>query len=161
MIEQFCTWLESQPFAVTISQSGWLFPSIETVHVLALTLVVGSIAMVDLRLLNLAYRDRTVKQLTVEVLPWTWGAFVVAAIFGTLLFASAATKYYGIATFRAKMILMVLAGLNMVFFHFVPYRSVETWGQVHQTTPLAKVSGALSLLLWSGIVVFGRWTGFA
>ncbi|MDP9013058.1 MAG: hypothetical protein M3O41_12260, partial [Pseudomonadota bacterium] len=70
MIEQFCSWLESQPFALAISQSSWLFPSIETVHVLALTMVVGSIAMVDLRLLNWAYRDRAVKQLMGEVLPW-------------------------------------------------------------------------------------------
>ncbi|MDP8984554.1 MAG: hypothetical protein M3N97_05830 [Pseudomonadota bacterium] len=161
MIEQFCVWLESQPFAVAISQSSWLFPTIETVHVLALTVVVGSIAMVDLRLLNLAYRDRTVKQLTAEVLPWTWIAFVVAAIFGTLLFSSAATKYYGIATFRAKMVLMAIAGVNMMFFHFVPYRRAQEWGVVNQTTGLAKVCGALSLLLWAAIVAFGRWTGFA
>src|ERR1700676_729236 len=161
MIEQFCIWLESQPFAVAISQSSWLFPSIETVHVLALTMVVGSIAMVDLRLLNWAYRDRAVKQLTGEVLPWTWIAFVVAAIFGALLFASAATKYYGIATFRAKLVLMVIAGVNMMFFHFVPYRRADEWGLVNQTTRLAKVCGALSLLLWAGIVALGRWTGYA
>jgi hypothetical protein len=161
MIEQFCIWLESQPFALAISQSSWLFPSIETVHVLALTLVVGSIAMVDLRLLNWAYRDRAVKQLTGEVLPWTWVAFVVAAIFGALLFASAATKYYGIATFRAKLVLLVIAGGNMLFFHFVPYRRADEWGLVNQTTRLAKVCGGLSLLLWGAIVALGRWTGFA
>ncbi|MDP9082857.1 MAG: hypothetical protein M3N50_03715 [Pseudomonadota bacterium] len=161
MIERFCVWLETLPWAVSISQSGWLFPSIETVHVLALTMVVGSIAMVDLRLLNLAYRDRTVRQLTEEVLPWTWMAFVVAAIFGTLLFASAATKYSSIASFQVKLVLLGLAGFNMLFFHFLPYRKVDEWGGLHQTTQTAKFCGGLSLLLWIGIVALGRWTGFA
>ncbi len=161
MIERFCIWLEALPWAVTISQSGWIFPTIETVHVLALTMVVGSIVMVDLRLLNLAYRDRTVRQITDEVLPWTWIAFVVAAIFGGLLFASAATKYYGIATFRAKIVLLILAGLNMMVFHFIPYRTVDEWGGQRQTSQMAKVCGALSLVLWTGVVVLGRWTGFA
>lgn len=161
MIERFCIWLEALPWAVSISQSGWLFPTIETMHVLALTMVVGSIAMVDLRLLNLAYRDRTVRGITEEVLPYTWMAFVLAAIFGFLLFASAATKYYGIATFRAKLVLMALAGINMLAFQFIPYRKVDEWGGVRQTTQAAKICGALSLLLWIGVVALGRWTGFA
>jgi len=154
-------WLEKLPFAVAISQSGWLFPGIETVHVLALTMVVGSIAMVDLRLLNVAYRDRTIRELAEQTLPWTWSAYVVAAMSGGLLFASAASKYYGIGTFRAKMALMVLAGLNMMFFHFVPYRTINEWDGVNQSTRMARLCGGLSLLLWAGIVAFGRWTGFA
>lgn len=161
MIERFCIWVEALPWAVSISQSGWLFPSIETVHVLALTMVVGSIAMVDLRLLNFAYRDRTVRQMTEEVLPYTWTEFVVAAIFGVLLFASAATKYYGIATFRAKIVLLALAGANMLLFHFIPYRTVDDWGVVGRTTRAAKVCGGMSLLLWTAVVALGRWTGFA
>lgn len=161
MIERFCIWVEALPWAVAISQSGWLFPTIETVHVLALTMVVGSIAMVDLRLLNLAYRDRTVREISDEVLPYTWIAFVVAALFGFLLFASAATKYYGIATFRAKIVLMALAGVNMMIFQFIPYRTVDDWGGVRQTTRAAKICGGMSLLLWLSVVALGRWTGFA
>jgi hypothetical protein len=161
MIENFCKWLESQPFAAAISESGWLFPTIETVHVLALTLVVGSIAMVDLRLLNLAYRNQTVKEISREVLPWTWAAFGIAAMFGGLLFSSAATKYYGIATFRAKIALMALAGLNMLFFHLVTCRNVDEWGDRAQTPLPAKISGGVSLVLWAAIVALGRWTGFA
>ncbi len=161
MIESLCQWLESQPFSMAISESGWLFPTIETLHVLALTLVVGSIAMVDLRLLNIAYRDRSVKQISREVLPWTWTAFVVAAICGALLFSSAATKYYGIATFRAKIVLLVLAGINMLVFHLIPYRTVDAWGARARTSLPAQICGGISLLLWAGIVALGRWTGFA
>jgi hypothetical protein len=161
MIESFCKWLESQPFAMAISESGWLFPTVETMHVLALTMVVGSIAMVDLRLLNLAYRGRSVQQLSREVLPFTWAAFGVAAICGGLLFSSAATKYYGIATFRAKILLLGLAGVNMLVFHLVPYRTVDEWGASAHTSLPAKICGGLSLLLWASIVALGRWTGFA
>jgi len=104
--------LEGSPVGMAISQSSWAFPTIETVHVIALTLVVGSIGMMDLRLLGLAGKKHAVTRLASDVLPWTWSAFVVAAIFGSLLFTSAATSYWANPFFRTKMVLMMLAGLQ-------------------------------------------------
>ena len=101
------------------------------------------------------------EEISREVLPWTWTAFVVAAVCGGLLFSSAATKYYGIATFRAKILLLGLAGINMLVFHLITYRTVDEWGASAQTSLPAKISGGLSLLLWAAIVALGRWTGFA
>jgi hypothetical protein len=118
----------------------WLFPIIETLHVMALTIVVGSIAMMDLRLLGIASRNSAVSRLSNEVLPWTWTAWAVAAVFGTLMF-------------------MGLAGLNMLIFHFGAYRQVVRWDE-GEPPMSAKTAGALSLLLWIGVVFFGRWVGF-
>jgi hypothetical protein len=157
---EFLRWLESTPLAVAISQSDWLFPGIESAHVLAITLVVGSITMVDLRLLDLNLRDRSAGELMHEVLPWTWTAFAVAAITGALLFSSNATHYWGTVPFRAKMLVMALAGINMLVFHATAYRRVGTWGAAPRTPPAAKLAAGISLCSWIGVVTFGRWIGF-
>jgi hypothetical protein len=137
----------------------WLFPIIETFHVVALTIVMGSIAMVDLRLLGIASRNSAVSRLSAEVLPWTWTAWCTAAVFGTLLFMSNASTYAGNLQFRLKFACMGLAAINMLVFQFGAYRHVARWDT--GKTPLsAKLAGGLSLSLWIGVVFFGRWTGF-
>lgn len=155
-----CTWLENSPVGLFIAGSTWAFPTIETVHVFFLVIVVGTIAIVDLRLLGVASRNRSVSQLSNDVLPLTWGAFVGAAITGTLLFSSKATHYLVDAPFRFKMVLLALAGLNMLIFHFMTYRYVHNWDDDVITPRAARVAGVLSLLFWIGVVVFGRWIGF-
>lgn len=159
-ILDICTWLENSSLGVTITESEWLFPTIETLHVLALTLVIGSIAMLDLRLLGVGNRDRGVAQLAEDTLPWTWSAFVVAAISGVLMFVSAATTYYNNVPFRIKLVLLALAGANMAVFHFTAYRAVHDWNHALPTPQPARVAASLSLLFWVGVVVAGRWIGF-
>jgi hypothetical protein len=160
LFAHFLLWLESTSPAVAISESPWLFPSIESVHVLAIALVVGSITMVDLRLLDVNLKNRPVGELISEVLPWTWTSFGAAVLSGALLFSSNATHYWGTVPFRAKMLLLVLAGVNMLVFHATTFRSVRQWGGAAHTPRAAKISGALSLGLWIGVVSLGRWIGF-
>jgi hypothetical protein len=160
MFDQFLHWLEGTSPAIAISESSWLFPGIESIHVLAITMVVGSITMVDLRLLDLNLRERPAGELIAEVLPWTWISFVVAVCSGAMLFASNASHYWGTVPFRAKMLLLALAGLNMLVFHATVYRSVEVWDRRRQTPRAAKVCGGISLALWIGVVTLGRWIGF-
>jgi hypothetical protein len=144
--------LEATRFATTIRENDSLFPWIESLHVLAITLVVGSIAIVDLRLMGLASRERSIAHLTADILPCTWSAFAVAALTGALLFSSNAINYAHNPYFQAKLSFLVLAGLNMSIFHLFVGRKRE----VRAT----RVAGAVSLALWICIVAFGRWTGF-
>jgi hypothetical protein len=159
MIEEILQWIKATPLSETISESDWWFPTIESAHVIALTLVVGSIAVVDLRLLNLASRARPARQVIASVLPITWSAFVVAAATGTLLFIAKPVVYAHNPFFLVKLALMALAGCNMALFHvFVQSRlSAEASSQGR----LVKASGLASLILWSGVVVCGRWIGFS
>lgn len=159
-LDQWLEHLETTRLAVAISESTWAFPTIETVHVLAITLVVGSIAMVDLRLLGLSLRRRPIAELLLEVLPWTWASFVAAVTSGALLFASAATHYWGTAPFRAKMILLLFAGANMLVFHFVVQRRATAGDRTGEPVLAGKICGGISLCLWIGIVGCGRWIGF-
>jgi hypothetical protein len=137
----------------------WLFPIIETLHVMALTLVVGSIAMMDLRLLGVASRNSAVSRLSNEVLPWTWTAWSAAAVFGTLMFMAKAGTYTGNLQFRLKFVCMGLAAVNMLVFHLGAFRQVARWDS-GEPPMSARVAGALSLSLWIGVVFFGRWVGF-
>jgi uncharacterized membrane protein len=159
-IFDICTWLENSSLAVAIAESEWLFPTIETVHVLSLTMVFGSIAMLDLRLLGLANRTSGVRQLSEEILPWTWTAFVIAAISGALMFISAATKYFDNIPFRIKILLLALAGLNMAVFQMTGYRSVAAWNDDVKTPRAARIAAGVSMALWIGVVFAGRWIGF-
>lgn len=154
-----CDWLQNLAFPTEIRESDWLFPTIETVHVLALVLVVGSISMVDLRLLGLANRSRPVSEVMAQALPWTWSAFVAAALAGLLLFSSKAVTYYGDLPFRIKMACLLLAGFNMLYFHRITQRRHSNWDLGAPPTAV-KLAGGLSLALWIVIVGAGRWIGF-
>jgi hypothetical protein len=160
MLQSFFQWLYDTSLAEAIRSNEMLFPWIESIHVLAITLVLGSIAVVDLRLLGIASRSRPVTRLIREVLPVTWCAFTVAVLTGGTLFTSNAVEYSKNLPFQMKMGLMALAGINMVAFHLVTYRSVAQWDEAPRTPPAARVAGAVSIALWLGIVAFGRWIGF-
>ena len=138
----------------------WAFPIIETFHVISLALVFGSIVMVDMRLLGLASRNSSVSKLSAEVLPYTWIAFVLAAITGSILFVSNPRIYFHNPQFDLKFLCMFLAGVNMVVFHFGAYRHVLQWDNRLPPPLAARVAGGLSILLWMGVIFFGRWIGF-
>ena len=153
-------WLYDTPVGTAIRENGSLFPWVESVHVLSITLVVGSIGIVDLRLLGVASKARAVSRLTGEVLPFTWVVFVLAAITGGLLFSSNAVKYAHNTFFLAKMALLIVAFLNMMVFHVITSRGIERWDESPHTPVAAKLAGGVSLALWLAIIVCGRWIGF-
>jgi hypothetical protein len=99
--------------------------------------------------------------LTRDVLPCTWIAFAIAVLTGVLMFISNAVNYAHNVYFQLKILMLVLAGINMMFFHFFVSRDIATWGISADSTPLrAKLAGATSLVLWVCVVAFGRWIGF-
>jgi len=157
---QFLVWLHDSAFASAMRDSDFLFPSIECVHVLAITLVVGSIAIVDLRLVGLASIERSVAAVSADVLPFTWTAFGFAVLTGAALFTSHAVGYAANFEFRMKLLLLLFAGINMLTFHGVVRRDRPRWLEAHVTPWPGRVAGWMSLLLWIGIVAFGRWIGF-
>lgn len=159
-LEDWMNWLEALPFSVAISESQWMFPTIEVVHVVAIAIVFGSIIMLDLRLLGLARRAEGVRALAEEMLPWTWVAFAVAATTGLLMFLSAASRYFENIPFRFKMVMLALAGLNMALFHLTAYRSVGMWDRQMPPPARTRLAGGISLGLWISIVFLGRWIGF-
>jgi hypothetical protein len=158
-VQSLMEWLQASSLAVFIHKTAWAFTTIQLVHVVAISLVIGTIAIVDLRLLGRASTKRPFTELARAVLPFTWVAFVVAAMAGSLLFISQATEYFVNTSFRIKLFIMVLAGINMLIFELVTVSGVQQWN-LKPTPPLpARLAGAISLTCWVLVVIFGRWTG--
>jgi hypothetical protein len=155
-----CQWLERSSIGTAIRESTWLFPTIETLHIFGIILLVGSTSILDLRLLGWAFREDSVSQLARRYLPWTWAGFVIQLLSGFLLFASEATKMYGNPSFQVKMLLIALAGVNAFVFHSVAYRKVAAWDNAPVAPLAARFAGCFSILLWFGIVAAGRWIAF-
>jgi len=152
--------LYDSPVGIGIRESGFLFPTIESIHVVMATAVVGTIAIVDLRLIGYASHRRGARQLILDLLPFTWVAFAAAAITGSLLFTSNARSYVADAQFVAKMVVLLLAGINMAIFHLTAYRRIGQWNDALPPPRGVRIAGGTSLMLWIVIVFLGRWIGF-
>jgi hypothetical protein len=153
---QMCQWLYDSPLGTSIRESDLAFDLIETAHVLGITLLAGTVAILDLRLLGLVLKKDEVSDVAGQVLPLTLAGFALMAVSGILLFWSEASKMYFNPAFRVKLVLMGLAGLNPLLFHNSIYRSVALWDLSPSTPARARFAGALSLVLWTGIIVSGR-----
>jgi hypothetical protein len=157
MLHSFLEWLQNTPPAVAVGET-W-FPWVESTHVMFFSLVAGSILLVDARLLGVGFAHLRLTYVARRLLPVTWIAFAGAATTGSLMFMANATNYAHNKPFITKMCLLVLVGVNMLYFHLVTYRSVEKW-DVGRPAPAARAAGLISTLLWLGVIVCGRWTGF-
>jgi len=156
-VSEWLEWLQNSSLAVSISED-W-FPWVESVHVVCLAVVAGSIFVVDSRLIGWTSRQLRFTYVSDRLLPWTWGAFIGAAITGTLMFIAGATNYAHNTPFLIKMCLLVLAAVNMLYFQFVTFRSVQSW-DTGKPIPAARAAGAVSLTVWCLVIGFGRWIGF-
>jgi len=153
-------WLNDTPVGAGIRESTWWYPVLESVHSVGIILVLGSIWMLDLRLLGLGMRSQPVSRVAGRLLPWTWGGFAFQAVSGSLLLASEAARVYHIAYFWIKMGLLLLAALNALTFHAGVYRHVVEWDDAPAPPFRAKIAGALSLTLWVGVIGAGRAIGY-
>ncbi len=152
--------IEALGLPTGIRNSLYLFPLIEAVHVVGLTMVFGTILVIDLRLLGRASTHRPFTVVAADVLRWTWAAFALAATTGGLMFMTNAASYYYNPYFRAKMALLVLAGVNMLGFELTARRSVHLWDRDAAAPLIGRVVATVSLILWLGVIVMGRWVGF-
>jgi hypothetical protein len=132
------------------------FPYVEGTHVLALSLSVGTVAWFDLRLLGAAMRSRPVSEVFESVRGWMFAGFGLMFATGALLFAAHATKAYESWSFRAKVALLVLAGLNTLVFHFTIDRSRLEWNAAPVPPLAARMAGLMSLVLWLSVIAAGR-----
>ena len=159
-LHEFISYFENSAMADNIREDDVLFPLIESVHVVAICLVIGSILAVDLRLLGLASINRSVTRVASGILPLTWAAFAVAVISGSLLFISNASKYLANGYFVAKMCLIGAAGLNVAIFHLGSAKDLPRWEKGTWLPLRVRLAGGLSILLWISVVTCGRWIGF-
>lgn len=154
MFEAFWLSVESTALAGEIGATWW-FPLIESLHVLSITLMLGAILMLDLRLLSCAAMSYSVQKMSNELVPWSAVSFVVATVTGLGMFITRASAHVENPAFQIKMLLLLLAGLNIAYCHLkvLPKQNSSV------TSVAARVCGALSLFFWCGVMLAGRWVG--
>jgi hypothetical protein len=151
-------WLEAlgnSALGVAMQDSLWLYPAVETVHLLGLAALVGCAVAFDLRLLGVS-RHLPARATARHLLWCARGGFAVAAVSGFLLFSSDPVALAGNPAFRWKLALIAVAGINALRFHIGPFRTADDWGQ-GSTAPLsARIAAVVSLGAWAGAVTAGR-----
>jgi len=153
-------WLEQTPVGASVRESLWLFPAVETAHLLGMALLVTTIAAFDLRLMGLAMPSVRVSELARRLFPWAWAGLAVQVSTGAMLFSSEATKMVVNPAFRLKMLLILLAGVHALVFRWIACRDMPAWDAASPTPMRGKIAGLTSILLWIGVVAAGRWVGF-
>ena len=153
----FFQWCEASGIGETIRKSSWLFPVIEAIHLLGLGVIGGAVLVVDLRLLGLGLKRQSTAQLTRDAQPWLVGSLVLMIITGGLLFLSEAIKCYYHDAFWFKMSCLFLA----IFFTFTIQRKVIMTDESRLRPLWSKVVAVVSVLLWAGVGIGGRWIGFS
>ena len=137
----------------------WLYPAVETVHLVGIGLLFGSIAVLDLRLLGFA-RMLSVRALARHVLPWTGASFLFIVPSGLMMFTAHASDFISSPVFALKMCLIIAAGVNAALFHTITFRTADVWDteDMRKLPPpvSARLAGGVSLLLWIAVIACGR-----
>ena len=152
----FSEWLGNTPGSIALHESLFMYPVIESVHVLTLTLFVGMTMVMDLRLTGLALRRVPVSDVVERLQPWIMLGFFVMVVSGVLLFYAIPVRSYHNIFFRTKCVFLVLAGLNAWAFHTGIFKTASRWGKDAEPPSRARLAGAASLILWAGIIITGR-----
>lgn len=155
-VAHFTEWLAQTPWSIELHESLYAYTWIETAHVIGITLFVGTIAMVDLRLLGVAWKAVPVSQMTARILPWTVAGFVLMFVTGLLLFYAIPVRTWHSIWFRAKVILLLTAAINVWMFHRRIKRDRAIWDSAVLPPIGARVSAAISLGIWLSVIVLGR-----
>ena len=152
----FCEWLASTPGSIALHESLFMYPLVESVHVLTLCLFVGMTMMLDLRLTGLALRKVPVADVVTRLQPLMFLGFAIMVVSGVLLFYAIPIRSYQNIFFRVKVVFLILAGANALAFHRGIFRRVESWGHDTEPPSRARFAGFASLVLWTVVIVTGR-----
>ncbi len=152
----YCQWLAGTSGSIALHESLFMYPLVESMHVLTLCLFIGMAVMLDLRLLGLTWRRVSMSEIKRTLGPWMVAGFIVMVMTGVLLFYAIPVRSYQNIFFRIKVVMLVLAGVNAWVFHTTIDRRVAEWDRDPVPPKAARRAGALSLVLWAVIVVSGR-----
>ena len=156
LIHDFATWIDSHAWSTALHESLWVYPLVESTHVLTLMLFVGMLIMVDLRMLGLAFRNTPVSEMTARLLPWSVAGFVIMVATGILLFYAIPVRTAHSVWFRVKVILLIIAGINAWWFHKRVSQDRERWDNQPKPPLNVRLTAGLSLATWSGVIIAGR-----
>jgi hypothetical protein len=157
VIEQFALWLSQTSLSMLIqTHNAWVIPTIQSIHIAAIGVVLVSVLMIDLRVLGLVGHDQTLRETTNRFGPWLSAALLVLLVTGVLMVVGEPARELLTFSFWAKMFLIVVGTLIAVIFQLALRRSAEGWEQTLVKRGKVKSLAILTLLIWVSIVILGR-----
>jgi hypothetical protein len=147
--------VEALPLARAMRESLWMYPIVETIHIVGFVMLVGSVIAFDLRVLGLS-KGISVRALSRHLLPWSLAALLLVVPTGFLMFTAHATDFLANRTFQLKMALLMAGGVNAILFRTVPYQSVKAWDTGCAAPLSARASVAASIAIWVSVIACGR-----
>ena len=153
---EFAVWLSETKWSIALHESLYLYPWIESTHVLSICLFFGTLLFVDLRLTGKVFNNLSVTDVNRKVLPLTLFGFLVMSVTGLLLFYAIPVRNYQNIFFRIKILLIVIAGINAFFFHRRMSKEAKVWDKDSSIPSSMKNSAITSLVLWSSVIISGR-----
>lgn len=155
-IVEMCQWLQDTSLGTALRESTWVFPIVEGTHLLAISLSVGTLIVMDLRLAGLLFKNEPVSGVTKAVMPISLIGFTIMFATGVLLFWCQAVKAWGSIYFKIKLALLLLAGLNALTFELTVRRTSAAWDSDPVPPLRARLAGFTAIVLWAGIICAGR-----
>lgn len=154
----FCNWIENSPLGAGVKNSIWIFPVVESIHILSIVLLAFTASLIDLRLLGTGFlRKRPVAEIANALTPWMWRAIALLIVTGVTLFSSeAASKCYESKAFYVKMALIAIAVINAAIASVFVRNHAEQWDKAASAPVGAKLMAVISLVAWAGTVFAGR-----
>ena len=152
--------IQNSSIGTDLRESTYIWPVIEGLHLLSLALSVGTIILVDLRLIGAVMQDEPVTDVIEQTQPWTFAGFIMAFTTGGLLLWSEAARLYPSYSFRFKLFFIFLLGLNALWFHSGIYKTVDKWNRSSSVPFRARFAGWFGLTFWAAVIFLGRWTAY-
>lgn len=160
MIRSLFLWIDSLESSIAIRESDYGYAILLTIHIITIMMFAGLILMMDLRLLGWGNKRSPVSQIQGRLFPWQIFAMGASTVTGLALVYAQPLRYYPKIFFWVKMVLMAFAGINAMVFHFTTYKSVATWDTDPVPPAAARRAGFIGLVLWAGVMIFGRLTAY-
>jgi len=151
MLFHLCRWLQENSFITLLNGTSWTAAALEIIHYFSIFILVGSMVIVDLRVLGLLGRGQDASQLADRLFPWIWGSLALNFLSGFFMFAGSATSYYGNDVFYDKMTITLLA----IIANIIVQQKVRSWNQLPAIPAFAKLIALVSIVLWVGAIIAG------
>lgn len=159
-IGSFCDWLAAAAISQVIQNIAWIIPAVQSLHIVSVTIVVGSVIMIDMKLLGIFGAGTTVSDQLDRYTPWIWSALVVLFCTGLVLICGEPRRELLNVIFMTKMALIVFNVIATIIFQKVVHRQVLAWGDTPSNPMLARGFAVASLIVWIAIIVCGRWIAY-
>ena len=159
-LHAFCDWLGQTPLSLMIQNVSWIIPTVQTIHIVCIAIVISSVFMMDLRLLNIAGRGQPTASYAARFLPWIWITLPILLASGSILIIGEPARSLENSAFQLKMALLIGAIIVTLILHRPIGKEPAYWELTGNHKAWAKVIAVVSLCLWVGIVFAGRWIAY-